>query len=94
VSQSAVDQLDKVIALFDQAVSARESRARTRADEELVERAKKGFGRSQEGAPEAVGLGCTPEPGPPLPVAHFQQPLWVVTLRPAVVVSFDALQVG
>ena len=42
VAQSAVDQLDEVIALFDQAVSARESRARTRTDEELVERAKKG----------------------------------------------------
>ena len=43
--QSAVDQLDEVIALFDQAVSARESRARTRTDEELVERAKKGESR-------------------------------------------------
>jgi hypothetical protein len=45
VAQSAVDQLDEVIALFDQAVSARESRARTRTDEELVERAKKGESR-------------------------------------------------
>ena len=32
VAQSAADQLDEVIALFDQAVSARESRARTRTD--------------------------------------------------------------
>ena len=45
VAQSAVDQLDEVIALFDQAVSARESRARTRTDEELAERAKKGESR-------------------------------------------------
>ena len=36
VAQSAVDQLDEVIALFDQAVSARESRARTKTDEELA----------------------------------------------------------
>ena len=45
IAQSAVDQLDEVIALFDQAVSARESRARTRTDEELAERAKKGESR-------------------------------------------------
>ena len=45
VAQPAVDQLDEVIALFDQAVSARESRARTRTDEELAERAKKGESR-------------------------------------------------
>jgi hypothetical protein len=45
VAQSAVDQLDEVIALFDQAVSARESRARTRTDERLVERAKQGESR-------------------------------------------------
>ena len=32
VAQSAVDQLDEVIALFDQAVSARESRAKARTD--------------------------------------------------------------
>jgi hypothetical protein len=42
VAQSAVDQLDEVVALFDQAVSARESRAKTRTDEALVERAKTG----------------------------------------------------
>jgi TnpA family transposase len=42
VAQSAVDQLDEVIALFDQAVSARESRAKAKTDEALVERAKKG----------------------------------------------------
>jgi TnpA family transposase len=42
VAQSAVDQLDEVVALFDQAVSARESRAKTKTDEALVERAKTG----------------------------------------------------
>jgi TnpA family transposase len=42
VAQSAVDQLDEVIALFDQAMSARESRAKAKTDEALVERAKKG----------------------------------------------------
>lgn len=45
VAQSAVDQLDEVIALFDQAVSARESRAKVKSDEQLVERAKKGESR-------------------------------------------------
>jgi TnpA family transposase len=45
VAQSAVDQLDEVVALFDQAVSARESRAKTKTDEALVERAKKGEDR-------------------------------------------------
>ena len=45
VAQSAVDQLDEVIALFDQAVSARESRAKARTDEALAERAKKGEAR-------------------------------------------------
>ena len=45
VAQSAVDQVDEVVALFDQAVSARESRAKTRTDEALVERAKKGEAR-------------------------------------------------
>ena len=45
VAQSAVDQLDEVVALFDQAVSARESRARSKTDEALVERAKKGEDR-------------------------------------------------
>jgi TnpA family transposase len=42
VAQAAVDQLDEVVALFDQAVSARESRAKSKTDEALVERAKKG----------------------------------------------------
>ena len=50
-AQSAVDQLDEVIALFDQAVSARESRARTRTDEELVERAKKGSNGPRRASP-------------------------------------------
>ena len=45
VAQSAVDELDEVIALFDQAVSARESRAKSKTDQALVERAKKGEAR-------------------------------------------------
>jgi Domain of unknown function (DUF4158)/Tn3 transposase DDE domain len=44
-AQSAVDQLDEVVALFDQAVSARESKAKTKTDEALAERAKKGEDR-------------------------------------------------
>lgn len=42
VAQAAVDQLDEVVALFDQAVSARESRAKSKTDAALAERAKKG----------------------------------------------------
>lgn len=42
VAQAAVEQLDEVVALFDQAVSARESRAKAKTDEALVERAKQG----------------------------------------------------
>jgi TnpA family transposase len=45
VAQAAVDQLDEVVALFDQAVSARESRAKSRTEEALAERAKKGEAR-------------------------------------------------
>ncbi|MFE4961180.1 hypothetical protein ACFRCW_46705 [Streptomyces sp. NPDC056653] len=45
VDQAAVDQLDEVVALFDQAVSARESRAESKTDEALVERAKRGEAR-------------------------------------------------
>ncbi|MGH3933364.1 MAG: Tn3 family transposase [Pseudonocardiaceae bacterium] len=45
VAQSAVDQLDEVVDLFDQAVSARESRAKSKTDEALVERAKTGESR-------------------------------------------------
>ncbi|GII94365.1 DDE transposase [Sinosporangium siamense] len=45
LAQAAVDQLDEVVALFDQAVSARESRAKAKTDEALVERAKKGEAR-------------------------------------------------
>ena len=44
-AQSAVDQLDEVVALFDQAVSARESRAKSKTEEALAERAKKGEDR-------------------------------------------------
>jgi hypothetical protein len=42
VAQSAVDQLDKAIALFGQAVSVRKSHAKAKMDEALAERAKKG----------------------------------------------------
>ena len=42
VAQSAADQLDEVVALFDRAVSARESRAKSRTEEELAERARRG----------------------------------------------------
>jgi hypothetical protein len=45
LAQSAVDVLDDVVALFDQAVSARESRAKTKTDAELIERAKQGEAR-------------------------------------------------
>lgn len=45
VAQSAVDQLDEVIALFDQAVSGRESHAKAKTDEALAERAKRGEAR-------------------------------------------------
>jgi hypothetical protein len=45
VAQAAVDQMDEVVALFDQAVSARESRAKSKTDEALAERAKKGEAR-------------------------------------------------
>ncbi|MEV7803162.1 Tn3 family transposase [Microbispora sp. NPDC088329] len=45
VTQSAVDQVDEVVMLFDQAVSARESRAKSKTDEALVERAKAGEAR-------------------------------------------------
>lgn len=45
VAQSAVDLLDEVVALFDQAVSARESRAKAKTDEALAERAKTGEAR-------------------------------------------------
>jgi len=42
LAQSAVDVLDEVVQLFDQAVSARESRARHRLADQLAERAKHG----------------------------------------------------
>lgn len=44
-AQSAADQLDEVVALFDQAVSARESRAKSCTEEELAERARRGEAR-------------------------------------------------
>lgn len=47
VVQLAVELLDEVIALFDQVISARESRAKVKVDEALAERAKEGEGRQQ-----------------------------------------------
>jgi hypothetical protein len=63
VAQSAVDQLDEVIALFDQAVSARESHAKAKMDEALAERAKKGEARHQRrlgrcGVQDVAGRGA------------------------------------
>ncbi|MEU6740058.1 hypothetical protein [Streptosporangium sandarakinum] len=45
VTQFAIDQVDEVVMLFDQAVSARESRAKSKTDEALIERAKAGEAR-------------------------------------------------
>jgi len=45
LAQSATDVLDEVVQLFDQAVSARETRARHKTDQQLVERAKAGEDR-------------------------------------------------
>jgi len=45
VAQSAVDLLDEVVGLFDQAVSAREARAKVRTDKALAERGKRGESR-------------------------------------------------
>jgi hypothetical protein len=42
LAQSAVDVLDEVVQLFDQAVTARESRARHKLADQLAERAKRG----------------------------------------------------
>lgn len=42
LAQSAVDVLDEVVQLFDQALSARESRARHKLVDQLAERAKRG----------------------------------------------------
>ncbi len=47
VVQVAVDLLDEVIALFDQVISARESRAKVKVDEALAERAREGEDRQQ-----------------------------------------------
>jgi hypothetical protein len=41
LAQSAVDVLDEVVQLFDQAISARESRAKHRLADQLAERAKR-----------------------------------------------------
>ncbi|MGX6608240.1 Tn3 family transposase [Micromonosporaceae bacterium Da 78-11] len=47
ITQSAVDVLDEVLLLFDQAVSARETVARAKMNEALAERAKGGENRQQ-----------------------------------------------
>ncbi len=45
LGQSAIDVLDELVAVFDQAISARESHAKVKNDKELTERAKKGEAR-------------------------------------------------
>ena len=45
VGQSAIDVLDELIAVFDQAISARESHAKVKTDKQLSERARKGEAR-------------------------------------------------
>ncbi|GAA3218645.1 hypothetical protein GCM10010468_42200 [Actinocorallia longicatena] len=45
MAQSAVDQLDEVVALFDRAVSGREGRAKARTEAALAERARRGEAR-------------------------------------------------
>lgn len=47
LAQAAVDLLDEVIALFDQAVSARESRAKAKMEQALAERARTGEDRQR-----------------------------------------------
>lgn len=47
LAQAAVDLLDEVVALFDQAVSGRESRAKTKMEQVLAERARTGEDRQQ-----------------------------------------------
>ncbi|MGB7981402.1 MAG: Tn3 family transposase, partial [Candidatus Nanopelagicales bacterium] len=47
LAQAAVDLLDEVVALFDQAVSARESRAKTKTEQALADRARTGEDRQQ-----------------------------------------------
>ena len=45
VGQSAIDVLDELIAVFDQAISARESHAKVKTDKQLSERARNGEAR-------------------------------------------------
>jgi hypothetical protein len=45
VAQSAVDLLDEVVSLFDQAVSAKEARAKVKTEKALAERGKRGESR-------------------------------------------------
>lgn len=64
LSQSAADVLDEVISLFDQAVSARESRARIKMRDALAARAAAGEGRQallDEILPVLVDIGIEDE---------------------------------
>ena len=45
IGQSAIEALDELIAVFDQAISARESHAKVKTDKQLSERARKGEDR-------------------------------------------------
>ena len=45
IGQSAIDVLDELVAVFDQAISARESHAKVKTDKQLSERARKGEAR-------------------------------------------------
>ena len=47
LAQAAVDLLDEVVALFDRAVLARESRAKTKMEQAMADRARTGEDRQQ-----------------------------------------------
>jgi hypothetical protein len=60
LAESVVDVLDEVVLLFDQALSGRESNARTRLTEELAERARSGEDR-QALLDEILAIALDPE---------------------------------
>ena len=61
LAQSATDVLDEVVALFDQAVSARESRARHKLTDQLAERARTGEDKlALAEDPPGAGRPCDP----------------------------------
>ena len=62
-AQSAVDQLDEVIALFDEAVSARESRERTKTDEALDRAGQEGRDPAAADRCDPAGAGRPVDPG-------------------------------